>query len=242
MQNSSVGGVPKDFLKGVKIEILDHGFAQLVDYMGCDLSIVRGARVSFDADWRAGHDTGSDERLINYLWSHRHTSPFEMVQFSFHVKAPIFVFRHWHRHRTWSYNELSARYSPLPAEFYIPDLDVIGEQSKSNKQARALGQVRLGHRIGRLLMIAHSRGAYALYQFLLWLGWPRELARIVLPLNVYSRMFGSVNLLNLLRFLTLRDHDHTQWETRQYAIALLRLVRPLVPVAAAAWEQDRANK
>jgi thymidylate synthase (FAD) len=112
--SATVAHLPK------KIDLLDHGFVRLVDSMGGDLSVVRAARVSYDAEWRAGEDEGSDKRLINYLWKHAHTSPFEAVSLTFEVKAPIFVFRQWHRHRTWSYNELSARYRELPEEFYVP--------------------------------------------------------------------------------------------------------------------------
>jgi flavin-dependent thymidylate synthase len=119
-----------------RIDLLDHGFVRLVDSMGGDLSVVRAARVSYDAAWRAGEDQGSDKRLIGYLWNHRHTSPFEAVTFTFEVKAPIFVLRQWVRHRTWSYNELSARYRELPDEFYVPQPEMIGVQSKDNKQAR----------------------------------------------------------------------------------------------------------
>ena len=114
--------------KGKSISVLDHGFVRLVDYMGDDLSIVRSARVSYDAAWRAGEDQGSDHRLIGYLWKHNHTSPFESVEFQFEVMAPIFVLRQWHRHRTWSYNELSARYRELPEIFYVPKPEHIGTQ------------------------------------------------------------------------------------------------------------------
>ena len=118
------------------IEVLDHGFVRLVDRMGSDISIVRNARVSYDADWRAGEDEGSDTRLINYLYRNGHNTPFEAVTVTFDVKAPIFVYRQWHRHRTQSYNELSARYRELPEEFYIPNLEQITTQSKDNKQMR----------------------------------------------------------------------------------------------------------
>lgn len=104
-----------------KIDVLNHGFVRLVDHMGSDLSIVRNARVSYDAEWRAGEDEGKDAKLIDYLVRNHHTSPLESVNFTFEVKAPIFVFRQWHRHRTWSFNEVSARYSELPEEFYVPD-------------------------------------------------------------------------------------------------------------------------
>jgi thymidylate synthase (FAD) len=103
------------------IHVLDHGHVRLVDHMGSDLSIVRNARVSYDAEWRTGEDEGKDAKLIAYLVKNRHTSPFEAVSFTFDVKAPIFVFRQWHRHRTWSFNEVSARYAELPEEFYVPE-------------------------------------------------------------------------------------------------------------------------
>ena len=118
---------------GGKVDVLDHGFVRLVASMGNDLSIVRAARVSYDADWRTGEDEGSDARLIHYLWKNQHTSPFEAVEFQFEVKAPIFVLRQWHRHRTWSYNELSARYGELSEEFYLPKPDTVGEQSASRQ-------------------------------------------------------------------------------------------------------------
>ena len=103
-----------------RLDVLDHGFVRLIDYMGSDLSIVRNARVSYDAAERAGEDKGSDVRLINYLYRNRHNTPFESVTFTFEVKAPIFVLRQWMRHRSQSYNELSARYRELPEEFYMP--------------------------------------------------------------------------------------------------------------------------
>ena len=114
-----------------KIDVLDHGFVRLVDSMGNDLSVSRAARVSYNEEWRAGEDEGSDTKLIKYLKKNKHHTPFEAVQFTFEVKAPIFVFRQWHRHRTWAYNELSARYRELPEEVYLPDFRA---QSKSNKQ------------------------------------------------------------------------------------------------------------
>lgn len=225
------------------ITVLDHGFVRLVDHMGDDLSVVRAARNSYDAAWRAGENEGSDRRLINYLWRHQHSTPFEAVTFSFEVKAPIFVFRQWHRHRTWSYNEVSARYTELPEEFYVPDPAVVGEQSTSNKQARDVvpgddsapgrrAQVRSYRQV--------CEDSFAEYQHLIESGWPRELARGVLPVSTYSKMFATVNLLNLFRLLTLRCDEHAQYEIRVYAWALLKLVRPIVPVCVAAWEAPRA--
>ena len=168
-----------------QIKVLDHGFVRLVDHMGSDLSIVRNARVSYDAEWRAGEDTGSDSRLINYLLSNRHTTPFEAVKFTFDVKAPIFVFRQWHRHRTWSFNELSARYKELPEEFYVPELDQITTQHTSNKQMRTDEQNPNAFYLAKK-MEANNKVAFALYREMIADGCPRELARTVLPLATYS--------------------------------------------------------
>jgi thymidylate synthase (FAD) len=225
-----------------RIDVLDHGFVRLVDSMGTDLSIVRAARVSYDAAWRAGEDTGSDNRLIRYLWKNRHTTPFEAVTFTFEVKAPIFVFRQWHRHRTWSFNELSARYRELPEEFYIPASEQVGVQSASSKQARDVGDTDDGLLLTRgseaALMRKHCEASFALYRDLLGSGWPRELARSVLPVSTYSHMFATVDLRNLLHFLDLRVDAHAQHEIRVYAEAMRTLAYTVVPVAMAAWEAD----
>lgn len=219
--------------------VLDHGYVRLVDHMGDDLSIVRAARVSYDAAWRAGEDTGSDKRLINYLWSHKHTTPFESVTFTFEVHAPIFVFRQWHRHRTWSFNELSARYRELPCEFYAPDPAFVGVQATENKQGRELAGDLLD---ARTREVEYYKSIYAVaydaYDTLLKAGWPRELARSVLPVSTYSTMFATVNLLNLLKFCTLRCDPHAQYEIRVYANALIALIEPIVPTAIAAWRNN----
>lgn len=214
-----------------KIDVLDHGFVRLVDSMGSDLSIVRAARVSYDAEWRTGEDAGKDEKLIAYLMRNKHTSPFESVSFTFEVKAPIFVFRQWHRHRTWSYNEVSARYSELPEELYVPELDKITTQSVDNKQMRTEVQHENAHMIQS--MIKHcNKEAFDVYRQLIESGCPRELARLVLPVATYSHMFASVDLHNLFHFLRLRLHSHAQYEIRVYAEAMLELIKPVVPVAA----------
>lgn len=221
-----------------RVEVLDHGFIRLVDSMGNDLSVARAARVSYDAAWRAGEDQGGDAKLVNYLWKNHHTTPFEAVTFTFEVHAPIFVLRQWHRHRTWSYNELSARYRPLPEVFYLPAADNVGKQAAKNKQGREDSDQDRADDIARL--DAHCKRAFYEYGRLLEAGWPRELARMVLPLNTYSHMFATVDLLNLLKFLTLRCDAHAQYEIRVYADAMRDLVRPIVPVCVAAWEADRA--
>jgi thymidylate synthase (FAD) len=219
-----------------KIDVLDHGFVRLVDHMGSDLSVVRAARVSYDADWRTGNDSGSDQRLIRYLWKHKHTTPFEAVQFTFEVKAPIFVLRQWHRHRTWSYNELSARYRELPTEYYVPKPEHIGVQTKDNKQGRRFDmEASVVQHEANNLIDSSCAMAFRDYRRLIEKGVPRELARSVLPVATYSHMFASVNLLNLFKFLTLRCDEHAQFEIREYAEAMLNLIQPIVPVCADAW-------
>lgn len=216
------------------MNVLDHGHCRLVNHMGDDLSIVRAARVSYDADWRTGEDEGKDVKLIGYLMRNHHTSPFESVTFTFDVKAPIFVFRQWHRHRTWSFNEVSARYSELPGEFYTPGL--IGIQASHNKQMRLLEENPREEEIRQATQI-QCQEAFDTYRNLLRLGAPRELARGVLPLNTYSHMFATVDLHNLFHFLRLRLHEHAQYEIQLYAQALLNQIRPVVPVAVAAFEE-----
>lgn len=221
-----------------EIKLLDHGYVRLFENMGNDLSIVRNARGSYDAEWRTGEDEGKDAKLIHYLMKNRHTSPFEAVTFTFQVKAPIFVFRQWHRHRTWSFNEISARYAELPEEFYVPDVSKITSQSKNNKQQRTDTPLHNADRINE--MIAYScKNAFGYYKILIADGCPRELARGVLPVNTYSKMFATVNLHNLLGFIRLRDHSHAQWEMQVYAKAMLELIRDIVPVAVAAFEESK---
>lgn len=229
-----------------EIGVLDHGHVRLVDSMGSDLSISRAARVSYNAAWRAGEDEGSDAKLIRSLWRRGHTSPFEAVTISLDVKAPIFVFRQWHRHRTQSYNEISARYVELPEEFYVPRASDVGVQSLKSKQGRDVAG-DLASDVGSLrshelkVLSRHCQDAFVLYHDLLATDWPRELARMVLPLNTYSQMFATMNLLNLFRFLTLRADPQAQYEIRMYATAIIELVRPVAPIAVAAWENNHAT-
>lgn len=221
-----------------KINVLDHGFVRLVDSMGNDLSVSRAARVSYDEEWKAGDDPRSDEKLIKYLKAHKHHTPFEAVTFTFEIKAPIFVFRQWHRHRTWSYNELSARYRELPEEFYLPAFPQITPQSKDNKQGRdAEGFSFEDKELIQETIEESSRMAFRSYKLMLEMGLAKEIARSVLPVNTYSHMFATVNLLNLMRFLSLRDHSHAQYEIRVYAEAMRELAKQVAPVSIAAWEE-----
>ena len=225
-----------------KIDLLDHGSVRLVDFMGSDLSIVRSARVSYDAEWRTGEDSGSDKKLIDYLWRKGHTTPFESVTFTFEVKAPIFIFRQWHRHRMQSYNETSARYTELPSRYYLPEPEIIGKQSKKNKQQRIMEELtpeELNEAQKQINLADRSMAdSFNTYRTLLDVGWPRELARSVLPVATYSHMFTTLNLLNLLKFLTLRaDEAHAQYEIVVYAKAMIELARKVTPVAIETWEK-----
>lgn len=218
------------------IKVLDHGLVRLVENMGSDLSVVRNARVSYDAEWRTGKDEGKDAALIDYLVRNHHTSPFEAVTFTFEVKSPIFVFRQWHRHRTMSYNEISARYAELPEEFYVPEVDQITTQHASNKQMRTTEQHPRAEYWQKRIR-EHNEAAFKLYREMIMDGVPRELARSVLPVGTYSHMFVTVSLLNLMKFLKLRLHNHSQHEIRVYAQALLKLAREVAPVTIAAFER-----
>ncbi len=218
------------------IKVLDHGLVRLVEHMGSDLSIVRNARVSYDAEWRTGKDEGKDAKLLNYLVKNRHTSPFESCVFTFEVKAPIFVFRQWHRHRTWSFNEISARYAELPEEFYVPELNQITTQSEDNKQMRT-DEVHPRANLMAEAIESRCTEAFATYKLLIEDGCPRELARSILPVGTYSHMFATVDLHNLMHFLKLRLNSHSQYEIRVYAEAMLKLIEPIVPISVAAFRE-----
>ncbi len=225
-------------MRSEKIDLLDHGYIRLIASMGNDLSIVRNARNEYDASWREGLETKSDAYLINFLMENRHSTPFESVEAQFEVKAPIFVFRQWHRHRTQSYNEISARYSELPEEFYVPAAEHLGEQSSTNKQARTMVDgVREDAEYIMALIRTHMKISFTQYRNLLDMGVPRELARSVLPVATYSRMSAKANLHNWFHFLGLRMNDHAQYEIRVYAEEIFKILYTICPNAVAAfWE------
>ena len=220
-----------------KVDVLDHGFIALKRSMGDDTAVVEAARVSYGQDDRTGVDLAGDEKLIRYLLKHRHTSPFEHVVFTFIVQAPIFVLRQWHRHRTQSYSEISARYTEVEDEWFLPDPATIGLGSKSSKQARDL-TANPNAQEAALLMEESCRASYYKYMQLRDLQVPRELARTVLPQAMYSRMYATVNLHNLLHFIELRNHPHAQHEIRVYAQAALDLIEPVVPVCVRVFRES----
>lgn len=222
-----------DRLIGVKRPVLSHGFVVLVDYMGNDAAIVQAARVSYGPGTKSIRD---DRGLIRYLLRHRHTTPFEMVEFKFLVRLPIYVARQWIRHRTGSTNEFSARYSIVPDEFDLPPLDEIRRQSTRNRQGRAEPVAPDVAERFRSDLERVSRDAYAAYTAALEHGVARETARTILPLAYYTQWYWKINLWNLLHFLSLRLDAHSQEEIRLYAAEVARAVQAVCPVAYEAFE------
>lgn len=260
-----------------RVQVLDHGYVELLDSMGDDLAIVNAARTSFDSaatyhapncnltmtggvdctchikcacDNECPNDCGcyyqsqsmlslKDRGLINFLARERHTSPFEQVYLKFAVKAPIFVFREWHRHRTFSLNEMSGRYVELPREFYVPHRDDIREQKgkpgayyyeriDSNEDAACVdNSIRWAAKV-----------AFDEYEEMLENGVAKEVARLVLPVNTYSKMVWSGNLRNLMHFLSLRNHEHAQLEIRRYAEVIEKIAFEVAPVAMKAFNDN----
>lgn len=213
---------------GQEFKVLDHGFVRVIDYMGTDSSIVQAARVSYgDGTKTVNQDVG----LINYLLRHKHTTPFEMCEIKFHVKMPIFVARQWARHRTANVNEISARYSVIKDEFYVPEIDQVCEQSKGNKQGRdkPLSQ-DIANNIQEKIR-EHGENSFATYDDFLSNNMARELARGVLPQSTYTEMYWKIDLHNLLHFLSLRADIHAQEEIRVYALQMLEIVKKWVPLA-----------
>ncbi len=214
--------------------VLDHGFVRLVDYLGSDERVVQAARVSYGEGTKSYRQ---DKGLINYLLRNDHTSPFEQVNFTFHVKMPIFVARQWIRHRTGRVNEISGRYSVMTDECYVPDAQHINMQSEDNKQGRANEPVseETAARVQELL-VEDQRHSYETYQQLLDLGIAREVARIDLPLSMYTQWYWQMDLHNLLHFLALRLDAHAQYEIRVYAQVILDIVRRICPLTVEAFE------
>ena len=218
-----------DDLLDREFRVLDHGFVRLIDYMGGDESIVQAARVSYG---KGTKKVSEDRGLIRYLLRHRHTTPFEMVEFKFHVKLPIFVARQWIRHRTANVNEYSGRYSVMKEEFYIPPEEEIRFQSAVNKQGRAEEEVppELKRRFVEFLRKIQA-DSYAEYAALVEAGLARELARGGLPLSLYTEWYWKIDLHNLFHFLGLRLDRHAQQEIRAYAAVMAEMVQAVCPLA-----------
>ena len=230
----------------LEIKVHDHGFVALVDTMPrlvpegqtADSAIVQAARVSYGQGTKK---VSEDRGLIRYLMRHRHTTPFEMVELKFHIAMPIFIARQWIRHRTANVNEYSARYSIVPDRFYRPSLENVRKQSKSNRQggeqtfsASDASEAKTAEEFLRFL--DETEAMYARYQQFTEQGVSREMARIGLPVSVYTEWYWKCDLHNTLRFLALRMDAHAQQEIRDYARAMYTLMEPIVPFALEAFK------
>jgi thymidylate synthase (FAD) len=221
------------------VKVHDHGLVGLVDVMPrfapagktADFAIVQAARVSYGAGTK---QVNEDRGLIRYLARHRHTTPFEMVEFKFHHVMPIFIARQWIRHRTANVNEYSARYSIVKDRFYHPSLENVRKQSLTNRQG---GEEPIDGATAQEFLdyLNQVERCYTDYQRLMEKGVARELARIGLPVNVYTEWYWKIDLHNLFHFLSLRMDPHAQQEIRDYATAMFALIQPIVPVAAEAF-------
>jgi len=228
------------------MKVLDHGYLSCVTVWGSDEMIIESARMSTAGgfvSWEPyqGHPNG-DLGLLRYLWKNKHFTPFEMCGLTVEVKAPILVFRQWHRHRTQSYNEMSARYVPIPDEHYVPDISRCRPAVSSNRQARgstdrcpSSSEVKKWRDDVR----ASYCQAEAVYQRGLELGVPKEVARVTMPVGRYSKMRASANLRNWLGFQSLRLDSHAQYEIRVYAEALDLMIEEHFPRT---WSLFRESK
>ena len=205
-----------------KVNVLDHGFVKLVDMMGDDYSILRAARVSTGSDAVKGDD--KDRALIRYLYRNDHISPFSFVSFHFYVKCPIFVARQWFRHRTFDFNEVSARYKELKWEVFYPDS--WRKQSSVNKQGSS-EKVKQQFEFNEMVENAYRASEIA-YRTMIELGEvSREQARTVMPVGQYTEFYAHINLRNLFHFLELRLDPHAQYEIRVYAKAILNILEDI---------------
>lgn len=243
----------------MKIRVLDHGYVEFIEAWGTgkaglvidsggsierdyEVGIIEAARQSTQGAFR-GWDT--DRKLLEYLYRNNHSTPFEFAGGVIEVQAPIFVFREWHRHRTQSYNEMSARYAPVPDFKYTPTTDRLMQVNYSNinKQAGNVGGIELSadNAMKWLSMLEHAYAvAEEAYRFGLAVGVEKGLARLPMPVGNYSRMRASANLRNWLAFMTLRGAPNAQWEIQQYANAVGDTIEKHFPAAWALYQQYTA--
>ena len=228
--------------RGIEIYGDGIGRVDLVDHMGSDLTIVNSARVSFGKHKEELDE--KDKRLVNYLVKHRHTSTFEHNVATFRFVVPLFVRSQHHRHRTWSYNEISRRYTDVNIQFYEPE--AFRTQHESNRQASNAEEL-IDPQITRIfeplpaskIVKDHHQASLALYEMLIEAGVCREQARGLLPQNMYTEYYGTVNLNNLLKFIDLRTHEGAQWEIQKVAEACLEIAEGLWPVAVGAYRRAK---
>ena len=214
-------------------QVLDKGFVRMVDYYGSDSRIVQAARVSYGEGTKT---VSQDGALIDYLLRHQHTSPFEQVIFTFHLKMPIFVARQWVRHRMGRMNEVSGRYSIMKDEFYVPENSCISKQSTNNKQGRGEVFEEQQAKEFQAEFIEGQQKAYEVYKGMVEKGIAREIARINLPLALYTEFYWQMDLHNLFHFLKLRLDSHAQYEIRLYAEKILEIIKTVCPMAVSSFE------
>lgn len=219
------------------VKVLDKGFVRLVDVMGDDSSIVQAARVSYGKGTKS---VSEDEGLIRYLMRHKHSTPFEMVEFKFHCRMPIFVARQWIRHRTANVNELSGRYSEMPDWFYEPSPEMCTTQSAQNRQGGSGEQIADPEAAAASFKQLQDT-AYSQYEGYLESNMRRELARVNLPVSLYTEWYWKIDLHNLFHFLKLRLDTHAQYEIRVFAEAMGELVKERVPLAWKAFDDYHLN-
>lgn len=217
----------------MRYTVLDHGYVEVKEVMGTDSFLAECARMSTDTV----ATEEANKRLVERLIRDRHTSPIEFGQIVVEVAMPIFVMRQWVRHRTGAFNEFSGRYSVFPDVYYVPEVERIQYQSTFNKQGSAGSLPVEDAKHMQSLIIETSSDAYAKYTMMVEQGVTRELARIVLPVNFYTKVRWTVNLHNLFHFLKLREDQHAQWEVQQYANVMHQIAREYFPAAVAAYEK-----
>lgn len=229
--------------------VLDHGFVRLVEHWGdgdaeqMEAGIIEAARQSTQGSFRGWEQ---DQRLLAHLYNNKHSTPFEFAGMVLEVKAPIMVFREWMRSRTQSYNEMSARYAPVPNEHYVPSIErVMMNLGGSNKQAGTIKDAEPLQEARAADWIHNLQIGYEIadreYQTALTMGIPKELARLNMPVGRYSQMRASANLRNWLGFLTLRLDPLAQWEIRQYAESVLKIVLEVFPQTGKLFQENRVN-
>lgn len=227
---------PMNLAPGYEIQVLDHGYVRYIDHLGTDMRIVEAARVSYRSPSKGNE---ADKKLLAYLWKNKHTSPFEMVKVTLNIKMPIFVMRQYVRHRMQNLNEVSARYTELPKEFYVPK--AWRAQDTKNKQGsvttEALLEQKAWHEQNSEELCAAYTLTYEVYQNLLERGVAKELARIVLPVGIYTEIYACWDMKNLLHFITLRDDNHAQSEIQEYGRAIKQICWKLFPWTMEAYEK-----
>lgn len=220
-------------VKGLYYPVLDHGFVSLVDVMGDDSAIIQAARTSYGAGTKRVNE---DRGLIRYLKRHHHSTPFEMCEYKFHVRLPIFVARQLIRHRTASVNEASLRYSLAPLQNYIPEFESFKKQSAANRQGRGeQADLEVYQRISNLWQELFEQAGDLYREAVLVEDIARELGRLHLPVSLYTEWYWKIDLHNLFHFLNLRCDSHAQEEIRKYAFAKAGFVKLVNPLAFEAW-------